>query len=79
MDPADRRRVSSDSVDSVSTVHVRASCMAIVVVVRPRHNLVIRPDCVVLGLSYYEDMHLALSIGGSLADAMGKAVEKTSE
>jgi len=33
---------------------------------------------VVLGNSDYEDMHLALSIGDSLVDAMGKAVEKTS-
>jgi hypothetical protein len=52
--------------------------MAVVVVVWPGHNLVVRPNCVVLGISYYEDMHLALSIGGSLADAMGKAVKKTS-
>jgi hypothetical protein len=53
--------------------------MAIVVVVWPKHNLVVRTDCVVLGLSYYEDMHLAPSIGGSLVNAMGKAVKKTSE
>ena len=79
MDPAGRYRVSSDSVGWVSAVHVRTSCMAIVVVVWPRHNLVVRTDCVVLGLSYYEDMHLAPSIGGSLVDAMGKAVKKTSE
>jgi hypothetical protein len=77
VDLADRRRVSSDSVDSVSTGHVRTSCMAIVVLVWPRHNLVARPDYVVLGNSDYEDMHLAPSIGDSLVDAMGKAVEKT--
>jgi quinolinate synthase len=52
--------------------------MAVVVVVWPGHNLVVRPNCVVLGHSYYEDMHLALSIGDSLVDAMGKAVKKTS-
>lgn len=78
VDPAGRRRVSSDSVDFVSTGHVRTSCVASVVVVWPRHNLVIRPNCMVLGISYYEDMHLALSIGDSLVDAMGKAVKKTS-
>jgi hypothetical protein len=78
VDLADRRRVSSDSVDWVSTGHVRTSCMALVVVVGPGHNLVVRPDCVVLGHSYYEDMHLALSIGDFLVDAMGKTVEKTS-
>ena len=78
MDPADRRRISSDSVDWVSTGHVRTSCVASVVVVGPGHNLVVRPDYVVLGHSNYEDMHLALSIGDYLVDAMGKAVEKTS-
>jgi hypothetical protein len=54
--------------------------MVFVVVVGPRHkhNLVVRPDDVVLGLSYYEDKHMAPSIGDSLVDAMGKAVEKTS-
>jgi hypothetical protein len=78
VDLADRRRVSSDSVDWVSIGHVRTSCMAIVVVVGPGHNLVVCPDYVVLGPSYYEDMHLAPSIGDSLVDAMGKAVEKTS-
>jgi len=79
VDLADRRRVSSDSVDWVSAGHVRTSCMAVVVLVRPGHNLAVRPDRVVLGPSYYEDMHLALSIGDSLVDAMGKRVEKTSE
>jgi len=59
--------------------HVRTSRMAVVVVVGPGHNLVARPNCVVLGHSYYEDMHLALSIGDFLVDAMGKAVEKTSK
>ena len=78
MDHAGRRRVSSDSVDCVSTGHVRTSCVAFVVVVGPRHNLVGRPDYVVLGHGYYEDKHLAPGIGGFLADAMGKAVEKTS-
>jgi len=76
VDRAGRRRVSSDSVDFVSAGHVRTSRMAVVVVVWPGHNLVVRPNCVVLGLSYYEDMHLALSIGDSLVDAMGKAVKK---
>jgi hypothetical protein len=52
--------------------------MAVVVVVWPGHNLVVRPNCVVLGHSYYEDMHLAPGIGDSLVDAMGKAVKKTS-
>ena len=79
VDPAGRRRVSFDSVDFVSAGHVRTSRMAVVVVVWPGHNLVVRPNCVVLGISYYEDMHLALSIGDSLVDAMGKAVEKTSK
>jgi len=79
VDPAGRSRVSSDSVDFVSAVHVGTSRMAVVVVVWPGHNLVVRPNCVVLGHSYYEDMHLALSIGDSLVDAMGKAVEKTSK
>jgi hypothetical protein len=78
VDRAGRRRVSSDSVDFVSAGHVRTSRMAVVVVVWPGHNLVVRPNCVVLGHSYYEDMHLALSIGDSLVDAMGKAVKKTS-
>jgi hypothetical protein len=32
----------------------------------------------VLGNSDYEDVRLASGIGGSLADAMGKAVKKTS-
>jgi hypothetical protein len=78
VDRAGRRRVSSDSVDFVSAGHVRTSRMAVVVVVWPGHNLVVRPNCVVLGHSYYEAMHLALSIGDSLVDAMGKAVKKTS-
>jgi len=79
VDLADRRRVSSDSVDCVSTGHVRTSCVAFVVLVGPRHNLVIRPDCMVLGNSDYEIIRFAPGIGSSLADAMGKAVEKTSE
>ena len=78
VDIADRRRFSSDSVDCVSTGHVRASCVASILLVGPGHNLVIRPDYVVLGPGYYEDMHFAFSIGDSLADAMGNAVEKTS-
>ena len=78
MDLADRRRVSSDSVDCVSACNVLASCVAFVVLVGPRHDLDVRPDCMVLGISDYEDMHLALSIGDYLVDAMGKAVEKTS-
>jgi len=78
VDPADRRRVYFDSVDWVPAGHVRSSCVASVVVVGPRQNLVGRPDYVVLGYSYYEDMHLAPSIGGFLADAMGKTVKKTS-
>jgi len=78
VDLADRRRLSSASVDCISTGHVRTSCVASIVLVGPGHNLVIRPDYVVLGPSYYEVMHSALSIGDSLADAMGKAVEKTS-
>jgi hypothetical protein len=49
-----------------------------VVLVGPGHNLVFRPDCVVLGHSDFEGMRLAPGIGGSLADAMGKAVKKTS-
>jgi hypothetical protein len=77
VDLADRRRVSSVSVDCVSSGDVRTSCVAFIVVVGPRHNLVIRPDYVVLGNSDYENMHLALSIGDSLVDAMGKAVKKT--
>ena len=76
VDPAGRRRVSFDSVDFVSAGHVRTSRMAVVVVVWPGHNLVVRPNCVVLGHSYYEVLHLALSIGDSLVDAMGKAVKK---
>ena len=79
VDLADRLRISYDSVDRVSAGHVRTSCVAVIVLVRPGHNLVVRPNCVVLGLSYYEDMHLPLSIGDSLVDAMGKAVEKTSK
>ncbi len=77
---ADRYRVSSDSVDWVAAGHVRTSCLVFVFVVRPRHkhNLVVRPDYMVLGRSYYEDKHMAPSIGDFLADAMGKAVEKTS-
>jgi len=78
VDLADRRRVSSDSVDCVSACNVLASCVAFVVLVGPRHDLDVRPDCMVLGISDYEDMHLALSIGDYLVDAMGKAVEKTS-
>jgi hypothetical protein len=56
--------------------------MAIVVVgagARHKYNLVVCPDRVVLGLSGYQVMHLAPSLGNYLADAMGKAVEKTSE
>jgi len=56
VDLADRRRVSSDSVDWISNGHVRASYMAIVVVgagAGRKHNLVICPDRVVLGLSGY--------------------------
>ena len=77
VDPADRHRVCSDSVDRVSAAHVRSSCMAVVLVLGPRHNMAVRPDRVVLGHSYYEDMYLAPGVGDSLADAMGKAVEKT--
>jgi hypothetical protein len=76
VDLAHPRRVSSDSVDFVSPGHVRSSCIA-VVLVGPGHNLVFRPDYVVLGYIDYEGMRLAHGIGGSLADAMGKAVEKT--
>jgi hypothetical protein len=78
VDPAGRRRVSSDPVDCVSTGHVRASCMAVVVLVGPGYNLVVRPDYVVLGTGNNEDMHLALSTSDSLVDAVGKAAEKTS-
>ena len=56
--------------------------MAIVVVgagARHKHNMVVCPDRVVLGLSGYQVLHLALSLGDSVADAMGKAVKKTSE
>jgi len=65
--------------DSVSAVHGRTSRMAFIVVVWPGHNLVVHPNCVVLGHSHYEDMRLAPGIGDSLVDAMGKAVEKTSK
>ena len=78
MDLADRRRVSSDSVDCVSIGHVRTSCVAFVVLVGPRHDLVGRPDYVVLGLGDNEGMRVAPGIGDYLVDAMGKAVEKTS-
>jgi hypothetical protein len=77
VDLADRRRVSSDSVDFVPPGHVRSSRIAFVLV-GPGHNLVFRPDCLVLGHIDYESMRLAHGIGGSLADAMGKAVKKTS-
>ena len=78
MDLADRRRVSSDSVDCVSACNVLASCVAFIVLVGPRHDLDVRPDCMVLGLGDNEGMRVAPGIGGSLVDAMGKAVEKTS-
>jgi hypothetical protein len=65
-------------VDCVSSGDVYTSCVAFIVLVGPRHNLVIRPDCVVLGTSDYEDMHLALCIDDSVVDAMGEAVKKTS-
>ena len=81
VDLADRRRVSSDSVDWISDCHVHASCMAIVVVgagARHKHDLVVCPDHLVLGLSGYQVLHLAPSLGDYLADAMGKAVKKTS-
>ena len=78
VDLADRRRVSSDSVDCVSTGHVRTSCVASIVLVGPRHDLVVRSDCMVLGLGNNEGMRVAPGIGGSLVDAMGKAVKKTS-
>jgi len=78
VDLADRHRVSSDSVDCVSTGHVRTSCVASVVLVRPRHDLVGRPDYVVLGLGDNEGMRVTPGIGDSMADAMGKAVKKTS-
>jgi len=77
VDFADRRRVSSDPVDRVSIGHVRTSCVAFIVVVGPRHNLVIRPDGMVLGNSDYEIIRFAPGVGGSLANAMGEAVEKT--
>ena len=77
MDLVDRRRGSSDSVDFVPPGHVRSSCIA-VVLVGPGHDLVFRPNCVVLGHIDYEGMRLASGIGASLVDAMGKAVEKTS-
>jgi hypothetical protein len=78
VDLADRRRLSSASVDCVSTGHIRTSCVASVVLVGPGHNLVVCPNYVVLGPGYYEVMHFAPSIGDSLADAMGKAAAKTS-
>jgi hypothetical protein len=78
VDLADCRRVSSDSVDCVSAGHVWTSCVD-VIVVGSGYNLVVCPDCVVLGHSDYEDMHLAHNIGNSLVDAMGAAVKKASE
>jgi hypothetical protein len=81
VDLADRRWASSDSVDWISDCYVHASCMAIVVVgawARHKHNLVFCPDRVVLGPSGYQVLHLALSPGDHLVDAMGEAVEKTS-
>jgi hypothetical protein len=58
--------------------HVRSSCIA-VVLVGPGHDLVFRPDCVVLGHIDYEGMRLAPGFIESLADAMGKTVKKTIE
>lgn len=46
---------------------------------RHKHNVGICPNRVVLGLSGYEDMCLALSVNDNLAYAMGAAIEKTSE
>lgn len=64
--------------DYVPAGYVLSSCMA-VVFVGPRHDLVFRPDCVVLGHGDYEGMRLASGIGGALADDMGKAVKKARE
>lgn len=81
VDLVDFRRASFDSVDWISDCHVRASYMAIVVVgagARHKHNLVVCPGRVVLGLSGYQVMHLAPSLGDYLVDAMGAAAKKTS-
>ncbi len=48
-----------------------------VVFVGPGHDLVFRPDRMVLGHSDHEVLRLAPGIGGPLADAMGQTVEKT--
>ena len=76
MDPAHKHRISYDPVDRVSSGHVDTSCVASIVLVGPGYNLVIRPDCMVLGFNHNEDMRLALSGRDSLVDAVGKAVEK---
>jgi hypothetical protein len=79
VDFADRHRLSSDSVDRVSSGNVYTSCVAFVFLVGPRLDLVVRSDYVVLGHSDHEDLHLAPVVGGSLVDAMGKAIKKTSQ
>jgi hypothetical protein len=77
VDCSNRRCFSHYSMDCVSSGHVRSSRMA-VVLVWAKHHLVFSPDRVVLGHSRLESMHLASGVGGSLADAMGMAVEETS-
>jgi hypothetical protein len=76
VDLADPRRGSSVSVDFIPAGHVGSSCIA-VVLMGPGHNLAFHPDRVVLGYNDNESMHLAPSIGCSLANVMGKAVKKT--
>jgi hypothetical protein len=79
VDLANRRRASSDSVDWVSSGHIHPSFLAIIVVgarAGHKHNLVVYSDHMVLGLSGYEDMHLAPIISDTLANAVGTAAEQ---